>query len=314
MKPTSIFKKLKTFKERKSKMKLTSILLCLLLAACSSFKTEKKQPDTFAKLGTSKTIVFIHGLYVTPMCWDGWKSEFEAKGYKTFAPAYPYVDADAATMRKRHPDAKLTSLHLAQVLQHYRDFIQALPEKPILIGHSMGGLISQILLNEGLVAGAIVVDSGPPYGIISKLTSAQHGFRFIQSAWPVISPFASDNDPIFMDEEMFKTSFANGLEESKFSSEYAKHIIPSSRKLPRGALTEESKIDYSKKRGPLLLISGEDDRIIPPSVSRANYNEYEKEAGLTEYKEFAGKSHYIIAEKGWQDVVTFSQNWIEKNR
>jgi pimeloyl-ACP methyl ester carboxylesterase len=295
-------------------MKLFYLIASLSLIACSSFQAEKKQPESYVKLGTTKTIVFIHGLYVTPRCWDDWKAEFEAKGYKTFAPAYPFVDADPASMRKRHPDAKLASLSLAQALQHYRDFIKSLPEKPILIGHSMGGLVSQILLNEGLVAGAIAVDSAPPYGIVSELSAPKHGLRFMQSAWPVISPFASDNEPIFMDEDTFKTSFANRLEEGKFASEYAKHIIPASRKLPRGALTEESKIDFAKKRGPLLLLSGEDDRIIPPSVTRLNYQEYEKDAGVTEYKEFKERSHFIISEKGWKEVVEFSLSWIEKNR
>ncbi len=295
-------------------MKLIYYIISLLLVACSSFQAEKKHPDIFTKLGQTKTVVFIHGLYLTPICWDGWKTEFEAKGYKAFAPAYPFIDADPATLRKRHPDTKLASLDLKQVLQHYRDFIKTLPEKPILIGHSMGGLISQILLNEGLASGAIAIESAPPKGVVSQLTAAKHGFRFVRSAWPVISPFASDNDPIFMDEDTFKTYFTNRLEESKFSSEYARHIIPASRRLPRGALTDDSKLDFMKKRGPLLLLSAEDDRIIPPSVTRINFKEYEKDAGLTEYKEFKERSHYIIGEKGWKEVVTFTQDWIEKNR
>lgn len=295
-------------------MKLIYFMIILLMITCSSFQEEKKYPDMFAKLGQTKTVVFIHGLYVTPICWDGWKSEFEAKGYKAFAPAYPFVDADPTALRKRHPDAKLASLDLKHVLQHYRDFIKTLPEKPILIGHSMGGLISQILLNEGLASGAIAIDSAPPKGVVSQLTAAKHGLRFVLSAWPVISPFASDSEPIFMDEDTFKTYFANKLEESKMASEYAKQIIPASRKLPRRALTEDSKIDFMKKRGPLLLLSGEDDRIIPASVVRINFKEYEKDAGLTEYKEFKERSHYIIGEQGWKDVVTFTQDWIEKNR
>jgi pimeloyl-ACP methyl ester carboxylesterase len=295
-------------------MKYIFLILSLIAVSCSSFQEEKKQPDLYSKLGTTKTIVFIHGLYVTPLCWENWKTEFESKGYKVFAPSYPFIDADPSSLRKRHPDPKLASLDFKQLLQHYRDFIKTLPEKPILIGHSMGGLISQILLNEGIVTGAIAIDSVPPYGIVSEFSAPRHGLSFMRSAWPIISPFASDNEPIYMDETVFKTFFANRLEESKFFSEYQKHIVPASRRVPRGSLTEASKIDFSKKRGPLLLISGEDDKVVPPSVVRLNFKEYNKEVGLSEYKEFPGRSHFIIAEKGWQELVEFSLKWIDLNR
>ncbi|MBX7058469.1 MAG: alpha/beta hydrolase [Leptospirales bacterium] len=292
---------------------LFASLLLAALAACASF-TQAQKGAGAAGIGATRTVVFLHGLYMTPKSWAEWKKRFEAAGYKVYTPAYPLHDRDPAAMRAAHPDAQLAALTFTQTRDHLRNFLKSLPEKPILVGHSMGGLLSQLFLNEGLAAGAIVLDSAAPYGIVSPLTAGRHGLDFVRTGWPFISPFASDDEPILFSEEEFAWAFANNLSESDQQRAYQEQCVPTSRRLARESLTEASELDFAKARGPLLLIAGGADRIIPASVTRLNFEEYPESAGRTEYREFEGRGHYIAAQQGWEEVADFALQWIQSNR
>jgi pimeloyl-ACP methyl ester carboxylesterase len=143
-------------------------------------------------IAKSKTVVFVHGMFMTPLAWEKWEAHFAAKGYKTLAPAWPLHDLPIEDQRKNHPNPKLGELTLDTVLSHYRQVLKGLDEKPILVGHSMGGLIVQILLAEGLGAAGIAIDSAPPKGVISLK------YSFLKSNWPVISPSAKVSEPFFL--------------------------------------------------------------------------------------------------------------------
>lgn len=290
------------------------LLLAVGLSACSSFTTAEKGAAEGARIGATRTVVFIHGLYMTPRSWSGWKAHFEAAGYKVHTPAYPLHDRDPAAMRAAHPDADLAALSLDLVKDHLRGYIAGLPEKPIVVGHSMGGLVAQIMLNEGLAAGAIALDSAPPYGVVSQLTAARHGFDFVRAGWPIITPFAGDDEPILLDEEGFAWGFANGMSEDEQRRAYNEFCVPTSRRLARGALSESGSVDFARRRGPLLLVAGEIDRIIPASINRLNYDEYSEAAGRTEFREFPGRGHFIAGQPGWEEVADFVLQWIERNR
>lgn len=291
-----------------------TLLLALTLGACSSFQQAAKSTPNAARIGETRTIVLVHGLYLTPRSWQQWKQFFEEQGYTVYTPTYPHLDQEPAAMRAAHPDPVLASLSLEETSEHLRTFIEGLPEKPILIGHSMGGLLSQMFLNEGLAAGAVVLDSAPPYGLVSPLTAARHGLDFVRTSWPFVDPFAGDDEPILLSEEDFAWAFTNGVPAAQQHQIYQEHYVPTSRRLARGALTEVAAVDFGRPRGPLLLISGEIDRIIPPSVTRLNFEEYEPSAGITEYHEFAGRGHYITGQDGWEEVAQFALAWIERNR
>lgn len=147
-------------------MRRLILLLALLVpAACTTPDHAVSGPEQAKVAAQSKTIVLIHGMFLTPESWAGWKAYFEAAGYTVHAPAWPLHDAAPKAMRDKHPDAKLGALELKDVLDRYRTFIQALPEKPILIGHSMGGLVTQILLQEKLGVAGVAIDSAPPEGL-----------------------------------------------------------------------------------------------------------------------------------------------------
>ena len=128
----------------------------------------------------SKTIVFITGAFVSSDCWMEWKSYFEERGYQTFAPAWPYKDAPACTLRQRHPDADVASQRLYVLTAYFSEFVKSLPEKPVLIGHSMGGLITQLLVGQDLAVAGVAIHSLQPQGIFT------FKFSFYKAGWPAL--------------------------------------------------------------------------------------------------------------------------------
>lgn len=291
-----------------------AVALMWAFASCSSFVTANK--GRAGGIGKSnKTVVFIHGMYMTPKSWIPWKEKFEKEGYKVYTPGWPLHEVSPEERRAKHPDPALAKLTLEDVLEHYRKFLGDLKgEKPILVGHSMGGLISQLLLAEGRASAAIAIDSGPPKGVVSQATALRHGFSFVRAAWPLISPFAKDDEPIEMTPEKFARIFTNGMSEADQKTAFDEQAGPESRRVGKGALTDTALLPVVTARGPLLLIAGETDRIIPPSVTRLNYEAYDEKIGYTEYKEFPGRPHYIVGSPGWTEVADFILQWIAKNQ
>lgn len=255
----------------------------------------------------SKTIVFIHGMFVTPTCWKKWQEYFEAHGYRTLAPAWPEHDPPAAAQRARHPNKALARLELSDLVEHYRKIIRALPEKPILIGHSMGGLLVQLLLQEDLGVAGVAIDSAPPKGVITLAWS------FLKSNWGAINPFASDNKPIYLDEKSFHYAFTNTLSEADSRAAWAAEVVPESRRVGTGPTSAAAKIDFARARPPLLMIAGEKDHIIPASLNKKNFSSYQGPS-LTELKVFPGRDHWIIASEGWREIADYARQWLEKSQ
>src|ERR1700712_5034889 len=135
----------------------------------------------------SKTIIFITGAFVSNSCWDEWRSYFESKGYTTIAPPWPHKDATVAELRSRHPhnDKELALLTLKELKDHYISIIKSLPEKPIAIGHSYGGLLTQLMVNMDLVAAGIAIHSVPPKGVFP------YEFSFLKAGWKALGIFTS---------------------------------------------------------------------------------------------------------------------------
>ncbi len=292
-------------------MKRILIALVLFAGLAWALPADSAPPT----IGKTRTVILIHGLYLTPACWDDWRRYFETRGFKVLAPAYPGLSGDPAAIRALHPDPNLARLALPEVLQSYREIIDGLDEKPIIIGHSMGGLIAQILLNEGRAAGVVAIASAPTHGIVSPATAGfVHGFRFVRNGWGFVDPFASDDLPLTLSIEKFKTEFANGIPEPEQERLFAALTIPASRRLGKGALSEVSAVDYEKARGPLLFVSGAEDHIIPASVNRNNAAAYAPSAGVTALREFDGRGHFFIRQPGWEDVADSIVRWIEEQR
>jgi pimeloyl-ACP methyl ester carboxylesterase len=250
----------------------------------------------------SQTIVFIHGMYMNPLCWVGWVDYYTAKGYTCLAPAWPGRDQPVEVLRKNHPDPQLGQLTLSNVLDHYTDVIKKLDEKPVIIGHSMGALAVQLLLQKDMAAAGVAIDSAPPMGVITTKWS------FLKSNWPHITPFVSQSSPIEMTFERFQYTFVNGLPLVEQRAAYDRYVVPESRRVPRESLT--ARVDFKKPHAPLLLIAGSADHIIPASLNKSNYARYEKSPSVTDYKEFPGRTHFTIGQNGWEDVAGYVLAWL----
>jgi len=252
----------------------------------------------------SKTTIFIHGMYMTPLCWEKWIDYFDARGYKCIAPGWPGRDKPVDILRKSQLDPLLGSLTLRDVLDHYTDIIGRLDQKPILIGHSMGALVVQLLLQKGLAAAGVAIDSAPPMGVLTLKWS------FLKSNWPHITPFVPLGNPIEMTFERFQYTFVNTLPMAEQRAAYDKFVVPESRRVPRESLT--AAIDFTKPHPPLLLIAGSADNLIPASLNKTNSARYWRSASITDFKEFAGRTHFIIGQEKWEEVADYILAWLGK--
>ncbi len=254
----------------------------------------------------SRTIIFIHGMYMTPLCWEHWLERYQAAGYTCLAPAWPGRDLPIETLRQRYPDPQLGQLTLSDVITHYTDFIKQLSEKPIIIGHSMGGLVVQRLLQQDIAAAGIAIDSAPPMGVVTTKWS------FLKSNWPHITPFAALSTPVTMSFERFQYAFANTLPLAEQQAAFDRYVVPESRRVPRESLT--AKVDFKRPHPPLLLIAGSNDHIIPASLNKSNYAKYKSSASVTDFKEFIGRTHYIIGQENWEEVADYIVNWLRAHQ
>ncbi|MCE9597953.1 MAG: alpha/beta hydrolase [Spirochaetia bacterium] len=286
---------------------IPALILGLVLLQCSTPGQGRFEPQGSARISKSKTVVFVHGMFMTPASWADWQKYFEAKGYKTLAPAWPLHEGKPADLRAAHPNPELARLKLDDVVESYRKVIREQKEKPILIGHSMGGLVVQLLMQEGLGAAGIAIDSAPPQGLISLK------FSFLKSNWGVISPFANKEEPLLLTPEQFNYAFVNTQPEAEQKAVYDSFVVPESRLVGNGPTTDVAKIDFSKPRPPLLIIAGEEDHIVPASLNYSNFQKYEPSPSRTEFRLFKARTHWIAGQKGWEEVADFVLDWINRN-
>ena len=261
---------------------------------------------------TTKTIVLIHGLWMTPLSWDLFRKFYEAQGYRVFTPAWSRLQGEVEDIR-RNPSA-LAGLGITEVVDHYEKFVRALEEPPILVGHSFGGLIVQILLDRGLGAAGVAIDSATPKGIWKLPFSA------IKSVNPVLSNPFNYNRTVTLTFEQFKYAFANTMSETEARSAYEQNAIPGpGRPIFQAALANfnpwaATKVNYrNHHRSPLLLIAGTQDHLVPAVQNRINYQKYAHSNALTDYKEFPYRSHMIVAQEGWQEVAEYALSWAQNN-
>lgn len=241
---------------------------------------------------------------MNPLCWEKWVDTYLAKGYRCLATAWPGRDQPVEALRKHHPDPRLGKLTLRDVLEHCANTIKPAGEKPILIGHSMGGLAVQILLQRDLAAAGIAIESAPPMGVLSTK------WPFLKSNWLHITPFVSQSNPIEMTFERFQYTFVNGLPLAEQQAAFERYVVPESRRVPRESLT--ARVDFTKPHAPLLLIAGTNDNIIPASLIKLNHAKYRHSPSVTDFKEFARRTHFIIGQKNWEEVANYSFEWLNE--
>jgi pimeloyl-ACP methyl ester carboxylesterase len=246
-----------------------------------------------------QTIVFIHGMFVTKRCWQPWIERLSSR-FDCLAPPWPLRDATPADLRARHPDAALGQLTLDAVLAHYESIIKSLPAPPLIVGHSLGGLMVQVLLSRGLGKKGVAIDSAAPGDIFPLEWSV------IRSNWPTISPFVSKKKPVLLTKAQFKYAFAHTLSDEEVARIWEAEVVPESRRMPQGVM--KTRIDWKAPRPPLLLVAGSEDRICTAKLNAKNAQKYSPPAEL---KTFAGRTHYTILDgEGWTDVADAVADWL----
>ena len=248
-------------------------------------------------------IVFIHGMFLTPKCWDQWIAFFEGAGFECCAPAWPLHDGEPAELRANVP-AALGELTLEDLHEYYRLQLAGEVEQPIVIGHSLGGLLAQKLLADGLVRAAIGICSVAP----NRMLALDWGF--MRNSGAITNPFAGD-DPYEMTAERFHQNFCNTMTEAGSNAAWEKYAVHESRQVLRDIMGSHGEIDLSRPHNPLLLIGAENDEIIPASLVRRNAHAYEDKRSHHEYREFSGRGHFICGQDGWEEVAVSISNWLE---
>lgn len=251
---------------------------------------------------SSKTIVFIHGLFVNNLSWNSWIKFYEAKGYTCHAPAYPFHEGEPSDLRQSPPSG-LGKLGFKTVVKHFSDFIDTLPEKPILIGHSVGGLIVQKLIEQDKGYAGIAIHPAPPTFIFSFKWS------FFKANLPVLN-FFKGNSVFTPSVEWFNYAFCNNMTMEETAVEHAKFVVPESRNIPRQAVLGGCIIDFKKPHKPLLILAGDKDNIIPASLNQSNFNAYKDKGSRTDFKIFPDRTHYVCGQANWEEVASYIQDWI----
>lgn len=252
----------------------------------------------------SNTILFITGAFVSNSCWDEWRAYFESKGYKTSASPWPFKEGTAEKLRRNHPNADIASVRLQQLIDHYAAIAKSLPEKPIVVGHSLGGLLTQILVNQDLAAAGIAIHSLAPQGIIPTQLS------FYKSTWKALGFFTSPRKAYMMSFKTWQYAFTNGLPLKAQQEGYNRFAVPESKLALRDGLTKVAKIDFKKSHVPLLFIAGSTDHCIPASLNLTNKKRYQDKNSITDYKVTQGRNHFVLGQPGWQEDADYILNWL----
>ncbi|HEV8283765.1 MAG TPA: alpha/beta hydrolase [Chitinophagaceae bacterium] len=255
-----------------------------------------------------KNIVFVTGAFVGSNCWDEWQTYFQSKGYKTIAPPWPYKEGSVAELRSMHPSKNvgLTKLTLSEVVDSYANVIKGFAEKPIVIGHSLGGLMTQILVNRDLAAAGVAIHSVPPLGVFP------YEFSFLRGGWKSLGLFTSLKKTYLMSFKDWQYAFVNGMPLQEQQAAYEKFTIPESKMVARGGLSSAAKVDFKKAHAPLLILSGSTDHIIPAHLNNRNFKKYKKrDDSVLDYKERIGRNHFVLGQPGWEGDADYVLGWIE---
>jgi pimeloyl-ACP methyl ester carboxylesterase len=252
----------------------------------------------------TSTIMFIHGMYLNGHSWAPWLEPASARRYTGLTPSWPYHDGEPAALRAR-PDPGLGRLTFGRVTAYLKGLIDALPERPVLIGHSIGGLLVQKLVNDGYAAAGVCISPAPPLGVLS------FDRHFWRANFPHVNPFAG-NRPVVMTRERFHDTFCNTMSRSDSDRAFDQYVVPESRNVPRSTLTTQARIDFSRAHVPLLFLGGDADHLTPLSMVRRNARRYASTAGVLDVQAFEGRSHFICNQPGWEAVAEYALDWLAR--
>src|SRR5215207_8941936 len=270
---------------------------------------ENNTPDP----GAPDTIVLIHGLWVTPRSWEKWVERYEGRGYRVLAPAYPGLEVEVEALNE--DPSPIEALTVPAVVEHYEGVVGELERPPIIMGHSFGGVLVQILLDHGYGAAGVAIDSVPAEGI--KVVPVSQ----IRARFPVLRNPANRHKAVPFTPAQFHFAFANTLSREDSDKVYERYHIPAPGGFIWGGVLanftpghQDTYVDFrNENRAPLLFIAGGEDNLMPPAVNESNAKHYRHTKAVTDYKEFPGRSHYTLGQDGWEEVADYALEWAEEH-
>lgn len=262
---------------------------------------------------TDKTpIVLIHGLWMTPKSWNTWAERFRAQGHEVIIPGWPGIDDRTVADIRRDPSA-LKGIGLKQIADNYERIIRALPVKPIIMGHSFGGVLTQMLADRGLGAAYVGVAPGQTAGVTALPLST------LWTGTPILSNPFGINGAKPLSKRHFHFTFGNDLSRAASDALWEEYAVNSYNKVffegvtsvlnEKGGVTH---VDYTRAdRAPLLVITGEIDHVVPPAIGRAIVKKYHSTGSpaIVDYKEYAGRTHRLVSQDGWEEIADYALTW-----
>jgi pimeloyl-ACP methyl ester carboxylesterase len=255
------------------------------------------------------TIVLVHGFWVTPRSWEDWAARYESKGYRVLTPAYPGFEVEVESLNA--DPTPVENVTVPAIVAHLEEVVRSLDAPPIIIGHSAGGAFTQILLDHGLGAAGVALNSAPTEGVPVVPLSQ------VRSTFPVLGNPANRRRAVRYDFEHWNYAFTNTFPEAEARRLYERYAVPvSGRILFESALANlvprhgGTWVDYRNDgRAPLLFVAGREDNIMPPRVQWSNAAHYRSDRTLTEVVEFGGKPHLLPSAPGWEEIADFVLAW-----
>jgi len=255
-------------------------------------------------------VVFIHGLWLHATSWRRWLDLYRDAGYEPIAPGWP-GEPDTVQAARETPDL-VADTSIDDAVAHFAEIIGALDAKPIIVGHSFGGLLAEKLLGQDLAAAAVAIDPAQIKGVL-PLPLAQ-----IRAALPVLRNPANLHKAISLTVKQFRFGFGNELTQEESDDLYERWSIPApARPLFQAAVANfvvhsEAKVNTANHtRGPLLLISGKQDHTVPDVTTRSTLKQYRDSTAVTELRQFEGRGHSLTIDSGWREVADATLEWLQ---
>jgi non-heme chloroperoxidase len=278
------------------------------MSALTTYETEQlEQANDSERI----RVVFVHGLWLLPSSWDRWRTMFEEAGYATLAPGWP-DDPNTVEEANRHPEV-MAHKSIGQIADHFNDVISHLTKKPAVIGHSFGGLLTQILAGRGVSAVSVAIDPAPFRGVLPLPFSA------LKSASPVLGNPANHGRAVPLTYEQFRFAFANAVSEEEAKELYVTYTVPGSGVPLFQAATAnlnpwtQAKVrSKNPDRGPLLIIDGEKDNTVPWAIANASYKKQKRNPGVTEIVKIPDRGHSLTIDHGWKEVADTALSFVRR--